>query len=297
MNFPQIMGFIAGVLQFIVAGYALRLNRLFGPARVGWSLFWAFSLLALLHLAQTVAPFHAATSFGIEVEVTYALISLLLLTGMVHLETVLKERIRLEQKEQQMRVELELEVQKKTAYLTRAIEELEAEIDERKRMEAEVETTHWELRAVSSKAGMARIATSVLESVGEMLKSVNVSTSLVSDHVKQSKIANVVHVGTLIREHAADLGKFMAHDPRGQKLPVYIAQLAEHLATEQTNLLNELESIKTNLEKVVAMQQVYAKLAGATDRASVNGVAQDGLTQRDGGVRRWETANALEVKL
>jgi hypothetical protein len=33
-----------------------------------------------------------------------------------------------------------------------------------------------------------------------------------------------------------DLGDFMARDPRGQKLPVHIAQLAEHLANEQTTL-------------------------------------------------------------
>jgi DNA repair exonuclease SbcCD ATPase subunit len=210
---------------------------------------------------------------------------------------VLKERMRAEREERRMRSELESEVQKKTAYLTRAIEELQAEIDERKRMEAEVETTHWELRAVSSKAGMARIATSVLESVGEMLKSVNVSTSLVSDHVKRSKIANVVHVGILIREHAADLGKFIAHDPRGQKLPVYIAQLAEHLATEQASLLNELASLKMNLEKVMAMQQDYAQFAGATDQASVAAMFEGALAQRGGQFtsRRAET-DLLEVK-
>ena len=114
MTFPEFMSLVAGVLQFIVAGYALRLNRLFGPARVGWSLFWAFSLLALLHLVQSVVTFHGATSFGAEIEVTYALISLLLLTGMLHLEAVLKERLRLEQNEQQMRVELESEVKTKT---------------------------------------------------------------------------------------------------------------------------------------------------------------------------------------
>ena len=93
MNFPEIMGFVAGVLQFTVAGYALRLNRLFGPARVGWSLFCAFLLLALLHLVQSVASFHAVIQLGIEIEVMYALISLLLLTGMVYLESVFKERM------------------------------------------------------------------------------------------------------------------------------------------------------------------------------------------------------------
>src|ERR1700690_1391515 len=94
-NLQEIMGFIATALQFIVAGYALRLNRIFGTARVGWSLFWAFSLLALLHLFQSVVSFNNGAQLGIEIEVMYSLISMLLLTGMVHIETLLKERLRI----------------------------------------------------------------------------------------------------------------------------------------------------------------------------------------------------------
>jgi two-component system, NtrC family, sensor kinase len=83
--------------------------------------------------------------------------------------------------------------------------------------------------------------------------------------LRQSKIANVVRVGTLLREHAADLGDFMARDPRGQKLPLYIAQLAEHLANEQTTLSNELESIRKNIAEILVMQQNYAQLAGVAE--------------------------------
>jgi hypothetical protein len=38
--------------------------------------------------------------------------------------------------------------------------------------------------------------------------------------------------------------------------------------------LSELESIKTNLEKVVAMQQDYAKLSVTTGRARINALAE-----------------------
>jgi hypothetical protein len=38
-------------MQLVVGGYALRLNRLFGTAKVGWPLFCA-ALPALLHLVQ-----------------------------------------------------------------------------------------------------------------------------------------------------------------------------------------------------------------------------------------------------
>jgi hypothetical protein len=272
MNSTEVTSFIIGLLQLIVAGYALRLNRIFGTLRVGWSLFLAFLLLALLHLMQSLMPSSAGAEFGIKVDVMYALISLLLLTSMVHIETLLKERIRMEREEQRLRAGLESEVKKKTAYLMRAIEELQLEIDERKQAEAEVETTQLKLRAAYHKADLAQITASVLRSVGNMLKSVNVSANLVSDQVKQSKLANVVNVGTLIRDHTADLGGFMTHDPRGQKLPVYIAQLAEHLTEERTVLSTELESLRKNIEhikEILAMHQKCASLASLNDTTTV----------------------------
>lgn len=270
MNENEIIAFVTGLIQFAVAGYALRLNRLFGVARVGWSLFTAFFLLALLHLAQMLIPGIGMVSAGTSINLLYAPISLLLLIGMAHLESVLKERARVEKEEQRMRAELEREVKKKTAYLTRAIEELQTEIDERQRMEVEIQSTHLELRAVSRKAKMAEITDAVLRNVGEMLKSINTSANLVSDQMKRSKIANVVNIGAIIRHHTADLDTFMASNPKGQKLPAYIVQLAEHLADEQTTLLTELDSVKKNLEKIQLLQRHYAKLASLPDEEALN---------------------------
>jgi hypothetical protein len=143
MNELYITGCIASALQFIVAGYALRLNRRYGIDRVGWSLFCAFALLALLQLIQSTAASDVVVSSALEINVTYALISFLLLIGMLHLETMLKERMRMERVEQQLRAELELEVKAKTAHLTRAIEELMREMEETKRMSAIFETSSW----------------------------------------------------------------------------------------------------------------------------------------------------------
>jgi len=289
MSFLGTMGIVTGALQFGVAGYALRLNRIFGTARVGWSLFWAFTLLALLHLIQSVMPFSNGAQMGVEIEVMYSLISLLLLTGMVHIETLLKERLRIEHEEERLRDELESLVKEKTSHLTKAIEDLQLEIAERKRIEAEMERTHKELLVASRQAGIAEIANCVLQNVGKMLKSVNVSTRLVSDQMKQSKSANVVRIGALIRDHQEDLVDFMAHDPRGQKLPVYIAQLAEYLTNEQTTLSTELEFIRTNIEQIkeiVAMQQNCAKLADETGTSKTAFLVKATIRKNAGGPRR-----------
>jgi len=138
MSFTGVMGFVNGALQFIVAGYALRLNRIFGTARVGWSLFWAFSLLALLHLIQSLMSFNNGAQLGVEIECVYSFISLLLLTGMIHIETLLKERLRIEQEGKCLRGELESQVKEKTAHLTKAIGELQSEIAERKNAEVRI---------------------------------------------------------------------------------------------------------------------------------------------------------------
>jgi len=154
MNTLDTLNLVAGVLQFAVAGYALRLNRIFGPKRIGWSLFCAFSLLALLHLTQSIGMFDVGAEPVISIEVIYSLISLLLLAGMAHIETLFKERLRIEQEAIRLRAELELEVKKKTIYLTRTIEALEIEIEERKRIAAELEA-HIELLAATRQASSA----------------------------------------------------------------------------------------------------------------------------------------------
>lgn len=294
MNFSDVITWVAGLLQLSVACYALRLNRLFGMARVGWSLFSAFALLALLHLFQSTGSASASVEFGIKVGVIYALISLLLLTGMVHLEALFKERLRVEREEQRMQRELESRVEARTADLTKANEKLqwevtqhkltsarlEAEIAERQRIAAQMENAHKELLTVSRQAGMTEVATNVLHNVGNVLNSANVSASLVIDHLMESKVVNVGRVAALMREHAADLGDFMTRDPKGQQLPGYLSQLAEHLADEQTLLLREMGFVKKKIEHIrdiVAMQQNYARVAGVTETVKVADLADDAL--------------------
>jgi hypothetical protein len=92
-------------------------------------------------------------------------------------------------------------------------------------------------------------------------------------------------MGALIREHEKDLGDFMSQDPRGRKLPVYIAQLAEHLTNEQTTLATELELIKKNIEEIkeiVAMQQNHARLAGAVDTSKVTASVEAAIRKSTG---------------
>jgi hypothetical protein len=246
---------------------------------------------------QSITSFNAGTELGVKVGVMYSLISLLLLTGMVHIETLLQERVRLERAELRLRAELEQEVKKKTAYLMRAVEGLQSEMDERKRMEAEVDRTQTKFPAAPRELEQSALTASVLDHLDKMLDSVNLSTRLVADQVKQSKIASVVGIGILMHEHAADLGDFLQRDPRGRELPTQIAQLAEHLATEQIVLARELDLLRTSINDILAMHRKYAELAGMADMEPVAALTEETMNMKSGAPAQSDPENVSKHEL
>jgi signal transduction histidine kinase len=160
---------------------------------------------------------------------------------------------------------------------------------ERKRAELELERVHKELMTASRQAGMAEVATNVLHNVGNILNSVNISASLVTDRVKQSKAPGVTLVADLLKDQGADLAAFMSTDARGQRIPEYLSALGKQLTADQQMSLQELGSLRDNLEHIketVTMQQSYAKLCGVTETVEVVDLVEDSLRLNAGAFAR-----------
>jgi signal transduction histidine kinase len=158
-----------------------------------------------------------------------------------------------------------------------------------KETEAELAQTHKRLLDASRQAGMAEVATSVLHNVGNVLNSVNVSTSLIAEKIQKSKVANVVKVVELVRAHQNDLGNFFVNDPKGKQVPDYLVKLAEHLAQEQQGMLKEIGSLLNNvvhIKEIVAMQQGYAKAAGIVELLKASDLVEDAIRMNRGAVDR-----------
>jgi ligand-binding sensor domain-containing protein/signal transduction histidine kinase len=172
---------------------------------------------------------------------------------------------------------LESEVAKRTT-------ELRNEIEERKRMQSEVERVHRELLEASRLAGMAEVATGVLHNVGNVLNSVNVSTALLADRTRKSRITVVGKAAALLKEHEADLSHFLTRDPKGQQLPSLLAGLAEQLTREQAVALEELGSLQKHVDhikEIVAMQQAHAKVMGVTTIENLVELLEDALRRNE----------------
>ena len=127
------------------------------------------------------------------------------------------------------------------------------EADERER------NLQHQLRDASRRAGMAEIATNVLHNIGNVLNSVNISATLVSDRIKIAE-------GRRARQEwprccsstRPTSGPFISTDERGKHLPAYLAQLSEQLTVEQGATLKELDLLRKNIDhikEIVVMQQ------------------------------------------
>jgi two-component system NtrC family sensor kinase len=176
--------------------------------------------------------------------------------------------------------ELEIRIQKRTAELSLANKDLSREVTERVRAEKQLEAAHQDLMDAARRAGMAEIATGVLHNVGNVLNSINVSATLVSDRMRQSKIADFARATQLKQSHANDLGPFITADPKGKQLPGYLALLATHFAEERVEIVSELEQLTSkisHIKTIIATQQSYAGVSGVIETVDIGTTLDDAM--------------------
>ena len=145
------------------------------------------------------------------------------------------------------------------ALLERSYRDVEDKIEQRTR---ELKAAQDDLLRSAQSAGMAEIATSVLHNVGNVLNSVNVSATVVTEKLKQSEIGTLTDLSALMVENRMNLGAFLTIDERGKMIPDFIAQLATCLSAEQEQILAEVASLSKGVDHVksiVAAQQSMAK--------------------------------------
>ncbi len=164
-----------------------------------------------------------------------------------------------------------------------------------KEAEANLEDTHKRLAHTSRMAGMAEVATDILHNVGNVLNSVNVSCSVVMERLQASPAANLALIPQMLRENAGQLDAYLTSDPKGKKIPEYLATLAKTIESQRTFALNELEQLRKHIDhikQVVVMQQNYAKVAGIEEQVEVASLVEDALRINSNALDR----HAVEVK-
>lgn len=122
-------------------------------------------------------------------------------------------------------------------------------------------------------AGMSEIATGVLHNVGNVLNSVNVSTSLVAKRAGQLAVGDLERVLGVMNKHEHDLGDFVTNHPKGKALLPVLNEVSTELASQKAALLGELESLGQGIDHIadlVRSQQTYAGTKGVFELARLD---------------------------
>ena len=147
----------------------------------------------------------------------------------------------------------------------------------------ELRETQMILTDTAHRAGMAEIATGILHNVGNVLNSVKVSSQVLMEKLKSSKVNNLQKVLSIMEEHADNLGEFISSDEKGKILPEYLLKVGTTLKTEQDNSLIELTNLHrgiNHIEEIIAVQQSYAGVSGLVEKLALSDMINDVLTMQ-----------------
>ncbi len=175
---------------------------------------------------------------------------------------------------------LYVELEGKAEQLEKANRELQVEIQERQRAEAERERLHRQLLESSRLAGKAEVASGVLHNIGNALNSVNVSVQMLQQKIQDSSLSGLPRVVELLDAHADHLAEFLTRDPKGTNVLPYLRELARRCEAERLSALDEVDSLAQSVHhitRIVMAQQCHARVAGTTEEIPVDDLLEDAL--------------------
>ena len=177
--------------------------------------------------------------------------------------------------------------------------ELEEEISERRRIEKERAELQQELVESSHKAGMAEVATGVLHNVGNVLNSINVSTTQIVERMRESRIGDLAAVAGMVKEHESELADFVANDPRGKHLATFLAAISDHMVEGNDLMVDKLGSLTKNIDhikQIVSMQQSYAKTVGTSEVLRLTELMDDAIRMNEASLERHNVELELDYE-
>lgn len=161
--------------------------------------------------------------------------------------------------------------------LREANENLEHKVEERTQALNELNSR---IADIARSAGMAEVASGVLHNVGNVLNSVNVSTSMLRSNINSASTENLDKIVIMLKEHEGDLATFLTHDKRGKIIVPYLEKLSKKLSIDKESQVREIDSLNDNVEhikNIVNMQQSYTGSMGVIEKIKASIIVEDAI--------------------
>lgn len=151
-----------------------------------------------------------------------------------------------------------------------------------------------EMISLSRQAGMAEVATGVLHNVGNVLNSINVSTTLMSNAWRESKLVTVERIAQVLEQHEDNLVEFVS-EGRGKHLPSLIRELSVSLKDEQKLHQDELQCVAKSVDhikEVVQGQQENARQVSTSEPVAITELMDEAIRFNQEGLSK----NCVEIR-
>lgn len=274
-------GFQLGLGHSVMIGYAMTTvvaGVLINPTA---SLAY-LALCTAAHLAVGYAQTSGMLPDAVPPEATYASESVSIALGLLVIVAIHWVSNRELERGLARERDLTAQLKQHQALLEQRVEERTQELavanGELARSLAELRRTQSQLVAASRRAGMADVATAVLHDVGNVLTNTSVSAELAATRVRTSACADLAAVVALLKEHARDLPRFLAADPRGKSALAALDRLAAALSADRDEVLGELERLLGSVERIqdiVAAQAAFDTERTVRERCDLAEVVDD----------------------
>ncbi len=166
---------------------------------------------------------------------------------------------------------------------------LREEIAARVAREREVAALNAKLVTLSHQAGMAEVATSVLHNVGNVLNSLNTSSSVIAQKLKQTPLEDLPRAADLVQGVLQDPGTTVAQPAQAQQLANFLQLLASHWREEQAVLLRESGLLRRQVDHIrdiIARQQSLSGHSGLIEHFHPAEVLTEVAQMHDGALQR-----------
>ena len=160
------------------------------------------------------------------------------------------------------------EVQLLAGSLSELVGDLEYQIQEHKKTQAERAKLHRKLMDASRRAGMADVASEVLHNVGNVLNSLNVSATVIRRSLDKSLVTKLSTANRHFSQHKDDYGQYLQTDPKGKHFPAALDFITGALVTERETHLAESHRLLKNIDhvrKVIQQQLSMSRDSGVVE--------------------------------
>jgi signal transduction histidine kinase len=120
--------------------------------------------------------------------------------------------------------------------------------------------------------GMSEVAVEVLHDVGNTMQGLRTSWGTLLESLDGRAFTDLLRLIALMQPHKDDLGRWLAEDEKGRKVPSFLMTLAGGLERERTAMREQVQTMADALQHVEALldrQRQHAGRAGVCEQLSV----------------------------